>query len=61
MKATRRAELASPEYPQSAVLLITLRAFGAEADVYNETIRLVGQEGWVTNAIDSHVRVKLEQ
>ena len=59
MKASKRAELLSSEEPQPAILLVTLRALDDEADVYNETIRLVNQEGWVTTPIDEHVQIKI--
>lgn len=60
MKVTRRAELIKPDYPQRATLLLTIRSTDSGQPVYNETIKLLNQSGWVMNDINQHVRIKVK-
>lgn len=58
MKATRRAELETPDQPQRATLLLTIRAKSADQPVYNETIQAMNQIGWITHNIDQHIQIR---
>ncbi|MBL4753726.1 MAG: S8 family peptidase [Flavobacteriales bacterium] len=58
MKVTRRAELETPDQPQRATLLLTIRAKTADQPVYNETIQAMNQVGWITHNIDQHIEIR---
>lgn len=59
MKVTKRVEQDLPDQPQRACLLLTLRSFGKDQPIYNESIRAMVQSGWVSHSIDQHVNVEV--
>ncbi len=58
MKVSRRAEEPTPQTPQKAVLLVSLRGLHGENLVYNQTVQLMNRIGWSSIDVDQHVRVR---
>lgn len=58
LSVLRRAEMAVPERPQRATLVLSLRGLEPNQPVYNETIHKINQLGWITVDIDQHVRIR---
>lgn len=58
LSVLRRAEMAIPEAPQRATLVLSLRGLESNQPVYNETIQKINQLGWVTVDIDQHIRIQ---
>lgn len=58
MSVLRRAEMETPDTPQRACLILSLRSLDPSQPVYNETVQKMNQLGWIAIDIDQHVRIR---
>ncbi|MFW1970855.1 S8 family anti-phage peptidase IteS [Acinetobacter bereziniae] len=58
MNVMRRAEENLPDNAQNATLILTIRSIDPNLPVYNEMVNKLKQQGWVTQPIDNHLRLR---